>query len=361
MGNTATKTPRVGVRHTLSVTKAGTVEACEVSTCDTDDTERSVNDALLESLHISLFDDDDEDLKKKMAVAAGRHPRPKPVRLKPMSSCQHALNDTTKGNPLDAYDQVCQEFNVIFHDASALVAKSLPTYTMADGNDEVDGLLVELAVPSQNDWEPSPINPLLSNDDDEYEDASSSEDEDVDYGGVLSTDPRALATWPEYTWKIDASIAEAEEDASVEMEACSTACSSECSSDDDESEFDEPASTFACTFRRPTGMAPPDDVPFALAARSSFIVTDYLCACGDCPWDEAIEKQVRRVHGLSTKAKRQVCRLLRAYATYNEVTGFRAGMVGIAQDCLFTSMGQENAAFEAFVHCVESEYANGWL
>ncbi|OQR92240.1 hypothetical protein ACHHYP_03923 [Achlya hypogyna] len=164
--------------------------------------------------------------------------------------------------------------------------------------------------------------------------------------------PRAamltLADWPASEWKID----HHEDD-----ERGSTVCSSECSSLSDEDTNDD-VSTFACTFKKPVVSA---ETPFLFAARSQFILTDYICPCGKCPWYEAIERHVQQTSHLSSRAKRSVTRMLQAYSTYNEATGFAGGMLRVAEACWTQCQGNEDEAFEAFVDCYESEYANEWL
>ncbi|CAK4995749.1 unnamed protein product [Aphanomyces euteiches] len=260
---------------------------------------------------------------------------------------------STPTQPLDAYEEVCQQFNVVF-EANAKIKNAPTTKTPQsedpfEDNKEIDE--EPIVKPSIDADEPNES-------DNETMSTTSTPDEssylEDDFMDETPEDPYALSKWPSDTWKIDLQHNSIDE----EDEVCSTACSSDCESDE------EPESTFACTYHRSassSGIILLDDVPFEFTRRSMFIVSDYICPCGECPWYDMIEKQVANTCGLSTKLKRQVCRILQAYSTYNEVTGYRSGMIRIAQDCLFTCQGKENDAFEAFVECVESQYANGWL
>ncbi|RHY53336.1 hypothetical protein DYB38_004848 [Aphanomyces astaci] len=324
---------------------------------DNDTSDKSFNDAQddlkwdanLVSLHLrskrDVIDGVDE---TRSAMRQRRRRSPLKVLRSIVSPCRPTQD--AAASPHDAYDEVCDQFNVMFYANTTHPSKISSTISPPMSNATQPPQGTEEAGKQDSDLvfttEPQP---------------------DLSLDGLQTPRP-SLADWPAHTWKIEGSIAESPTD---DDDMCSTACSSEYATDidpsDDEDDPDAvpPPSTFACSPRRSvsattTTLKSQDDIPFVFAARSQFIVADYLCPCHDCPWYSVIEKHVR-ASGLSTKAKGRVVRVLQAYSTYNEVTGFRPGMVQLAQDCLFTSRGHENDAFESFVHCVESRYANGWL
>jgi len=82
---------------------------------------------------------------------------------------------------------------------------------------------------------------------------------------------------------------------------------------------------------------------------SRICVSDFLCPCGHCPWYTVIEEHLAASrYPMSTQTKKSVCRIVQAYTTYNETTGFHAGMLSVAEECLVSHCGDENAAFRSF-------------
>ncbi|RHY25724.1 hypothetical protein DYB32_008133 [Aphanomyces invadans] len=315
-------------------------------------------DGDLVSLHLQTKDDVHEDQSERSATRQSRRRSPIKV-LRAIVSPSTSV--TTTKSPQDAYEEVCDQFNVIFDKNAPFSKPVLPEMNTTNSND------VELRVERVDEMScPDGLTESCSS-----LPAANAQPElpkSMDEPQVTPLiSVKTLADWPAHTWKIEDAIRETND----EDDLCSTACSSEYAtdlSDDDEVDSaDHLVSTFACSYRRSLSSMSStpisqDDIPFVFAARSHFIVSDYICPCNDCPWYSVIDKHVRQsVHGVSTKVKGQVIRLLQAYSTYNEVMGFRPGMVQIARDCLFTSCGHENDAFESFVMCVESEYANGWI
>ncbi|KAJ0391145.1 hypothetical protein ATCC90586_012073 [Pythium insidiosum] len=79
-------------------------------------------------------------------------------------------------------------------------------------------------------------------------------------------------------------------------------------------------------------------------------VDDYLCPCGECPHLQQIKQDVETVVTWRSALDRgSVARVLSAFATYNEVIGYRREMVATADECLQIWCGDEDRALTSLV------------
>ncbi|GLE03102.1 hypothetical protein PINS_up011981 [Pythium insidiosum] len=79
-------------------------------------------------------------------------------------------------------------------------------------------------------------------------------------------------------------------------------------------------------------------------------VDDYLCPCGECPHLRQIQRDVETTVTWRCAVDRgSIARVLCAFATYNEVVGYRVEMVATADECLQIWCGDEDRALTSLV------------
>jgi hypothetical protein len=135
--------------------------------------------------------------------------------------------------------------------------------------------------------------------------------------------------------------------------------------DDSESDFSDwtrSTSSSSCHFSAAeddSATSGDDDDASFFSSQDALCValSDYLCACDDCPAYMTIEREVTNSNcWMNETERRALCRVLQAYSTYRPKTAFQKDMIAAAEECLLVFQGDEHAAFNAFVMLAQTKW-----